>query len=170
MARKPIPPADTTPAMVRLRQLAAEARDTLLLADGPPHPDADLLDLCASYLDICAEANAIDREARKQPTPYRDNPQFAAAMAQRDEKRAEAMRILNRLGKTHAATAAGVYAKATVVVTRRGYMAAPRFVLSLANDLVNAPGLRAVLWPAEMKAEQDPPSPARLRALRTGEG
>ncbi len=169
MARKPLPPTETVPAMVRFRQIAAEARDHLLLADGPPHPDAALLDLCASYLDLSAEAEAISREARKQPSPYMDNPQFAAAMAQRDAKRAAAKLVLGRLGKTAASTAAGVYAKATIIVTQNGYMTAPRFMLSLAADLVNAPGLRAVLWPAEVETEQ-PPSPGRLRALRTGEG
>ncbi len=168
-ARKPRPPTAAAPAMARFRQLAIDARRHPLLADGPPHPDTGLLDLCASYLDLCAEARAIDREARKQTAPYRGNPQFEAAMAQRDEKEAAAKLVLNRLGKTPATTAAGVYAKATIVVTRKGYMTAPRFMLSLAADLVNAPGLRAVLWPAEVETEQ-PPSPGRLRALRTGEG
>lgn len=166
-ARKPLPPAETTPAIVRFRQIAAESRDHLLLADGPPHPDHVLLDLCASYLDLCAEAHAIQREARKQPRPYMDNPQFDAAIGRAREKEAEAKLVLNRLGKTHAATAAGVYAKATIVVTRKGYMTAPRFMLSLAHDLVNVPGLRAALWPADGGTEQDP---ARLRAPRTGEG
>ncbi len=170
MARKLLPPTETIPAIVRFRQLATEARDHLLLGDGPPHPDADLLDLCASYLDLCAEAAAMQREARKQPGPYMDNPQFAAARGKWREKDAEAKRVLNRLGKTPATTPAGVYAKATIVVTRKGYMTAPRFMLSLTNDLVNAPGLRAVLWPAEVETEQDPPSPGRLRVLRTGEG
>ncbi len=168
MARKPLPPTEAASAMARFRQLATDARD-LLLADGPPHPDAGLLDLCASYLDLGAAADAIDREARKQRGPHMDNPQFAAAMGQRDAKRAAAKLILCRLGKTPATTAAGVYAKATIVVTRRGYLTAPGFMLSLAADLVNAPGLRAVLWPAQVETEQ-PPSPGRLRALRTGEG
>ena len=47
-----------------------------------------------------------------------------------------------------ASTAAGVYAKATIVVAKCGYMTAPNFMLSLANDLVNCPELRAMLWPA----------------------
>jgi hypothetical protein len=168
-ARKPLPPTETIPAIARLRQLAAEAADHGLLVAGPPHPDAALLALCAHYLDLSAEAEAISREARKRPSPYRGTPEFDAALAQRDEQRAAAKLVLGRLGKTAATTAAGVYAKATIVVTQNGYMTAPRFMLSLAADLVNAPGLRAVLWPAEVETEQ-PPSPGRLRALRTGEG
>jgi hypothetical protein len=136
--------------VVGLRLLAATAaltgRETVAPAE--PHPDAELLNACATYLDLCADANAIDREARKQPGQHVGNPQFDAARVRSREKEAEAKRILNRLGKMRAATAAGVYAKATIVVTRRGYMSAPNFMLSLADDLVNCPGLRAAVWPA----------------------
>ena len=113
------------------------------------HPDAELLCACATYLELCADAAAIFREARNLPVPFVGNPQFDIELARKNEKNAEAKRLLTRLGRMHATTAAGVYAKATIVVTQRGYMAAPRFILSLATDLVNNPKLRASLWPAE---------------------
>jgi hypothetical protein len=59
--------------------------------------------------------------------------------------------MLTRLGRMRASTAAGIYAKAAIVATRRGYMTAPRFVLSLAEDLVKNPTLRQSLWPAEVE-------------------
>jgi hypothetical protein len=65
-------------------------------------------------------------------------------------KAGEARRILNRLGKMRAATAAGVFAKATIVTIRGKYMTAPTFVASLASDLVSNPTLRASIWPPEM--------------------
>lgn len=137
-------------AMLRLRFLIASAPLTGEegLPAAQPHPDAALLEMCATYLDLCAEADAIDREARRQPSPCRGNPEFDAARGRCKEKEMEAKCILARLGKTQAATAAGVYAKATIVVTKRGYMSAPNFMLSLAEDLVRCPGLRAILWPA----------------------
>jgi hypothetical protein len=51
---------------------------------------------------------------------------------------------------TEAGGTAGLYAKATIVVVQNGYMTAPRFMLSLATDLVGNPGLRASLWPPEV--------------------
>ena len=114
------------------------------------HPDAELLQYRAAYLDLCAEIDAIYREARKLPVPYVGNPDYDAALARRDEKKTAAKRVLGRLGKMHASTAAGIFAKATIVVTAGGCMTAPKFILSLATDLVSNPTLRASLWPAEM--------------------
>jgi hypothetical protein len=138
-----------------LEQLRAIADGCCSARDKEPHPDAELLLACATYLDLRAEAAAIEREARgdvqQQRGAYIGNPVFDAARAWRMEKEAEAIRILNRLGKMHATAAAGIYAEATVVVMQRGYISAPNFMLSLATDLVSNPTLRASLWPAEVQ-------------------
>ncbi len=171
MARKPLPPAETIPAMVRFRQIAAEARDHLLLADGPPHPDADLLDLCAEALHFMTQAKKT----------YAARPQYTSGMEWTDAHRAEDHRLfqegrsheatakprLVRISRIRATTAAGIYAKAMVV--RCSQTGAAGLAMTLAEDLIACPGLRAALWPAEAETEQ-PPSPGRLRALRTGEG
>ena len=133
-----------------LEQLRAIADGRGSAPDRELHPDADLLHSVATYLDLCAEAAAIEREARQRPVPYVGNPEFDAAAGRWKEKEAEARRVLNRLTKTRAATAAGIYAKATIIATRRGYMQAPGFALSLATDLVGNPTLRASLWPTEV--------------------
>jgi hypothetical protein len=114
------------------------------------HPDAELLRAVARYLDLCAEASSIQREARQHPSPYVGTPAFDAARFQWKEKEREAQCILNRLGKMRAVTAAGVFAKATIVVTQRGAMSAPKFMLSLATDLVSNPTLRSSLWPVQV--------------------
>lgn len=174
MARKPLLPAETVPAMVRFRQLAAEARDHMLLADGPPHPDADLLDLCAEALHHLGHAQkAFDaRRVRYWQTGtederrarYAEDERLLAAYHESDRAGKPAMA---RIAKMKATTAAGIFAKAMVV--RCSKTGAAGLAMTLAEDLIACPGLRAALWPAEVETEQ-PPSPGRLRALRSGEG
>ncbi len=94
-------------------------------------------------------AAAIQREARTQAAPFVGNPTFDAARCEWKAKEADARRVLNHISKMRAKTAAGIYAKATLVATRRGYMTAPAFMHSLATDLVSNPTLRRSLWPAE---------------------
>jgi len=43
---------DLSAAIERMRQIAIEAGDHLLLGDGPPHPDHVLLDLCAEAVRL----------------------------------------------------------------------------------------------------------------------
>jgi hypothetical protein len=135
-----------------LEQLRAIADGRGSAPDKELHPDAELLHAVATYLDLCAEVDAIDREARQRGAAfYRvGNPEFDAMRAQKKGKENQARCILNRVGKTPAVTAAGVYAKATIIATRQGYLNAPGFAFSLASDLVNNPTLRASLWPTEV--------------------
>jgi hypothetical protein len=51
-----------------------------------------------------------------------------------------------RIRKMKATTAAGIYAKAAVV--RASKTGAADLAMSLAEDLLACPGLRAALWPA----------------------
>lgn len=132
-----------------LEQLRAIADGRGSAPDKELHPDTELLRAAATYLDLCAEIETIWREAVKKPGARVGDAEFDAALRRRKEKKVEARKVLARLGKTRAATAAGVYAKATIVTTQRGGMSAPRFMLSLATDLVNNPTLRASLWPTE---------------------
>jgi hypothetical protein len=54
---------------------------------------------------------------------------------------------LIRIRKMKATAAAGIFAKAAVV--RASKTGAADLAMSLAEDLLAAPGLRAALWPAE---------------------
>jgi hypothetical protein len=47
-------PADRE--IARFREIVAETNQALLLADGPAHPDAALLDLCAEALHLLTHA------------------------------------------------------------------------------------------------------------------
>jgi len=55
--------------------------------------------------------------------------------------------MLIAAAKIKATTAAGIYAKAMAV--RASKTGAANVAMSLAQDLLDAPGLRATLWPAE---------------------
>jgi hypothetical protein len=83
----------------RLRQIAAEAADHAVFADGPVTPDADLLDLCAEALHLlrAAEtAKALARSATWDPDPRSE---------WNSQRREEDCQIKK----------AGIYAKALVV-------------------------------------------------------
>src|SRR5437763_7121386 len=56
-AKQPRAIPNLQPAIDRLKAIAAHSGDCLLLADGPPNPDAALLDLCA---DIAQQRKATD--------------------------------------------------------------------------------------------------------------
>ena len=153
MARKPLPPTETIPAMARFRQLAAEARDHLLLADGPPHPDADLLDLCAEALHHLSHAEKARAARRLNNWPSLEGEARKVAQAEWErlygvyrEGESAGKAPLFRITKMKATTAAGIYAKAMVV--RCSQTGAAGLAMTLAEDLIACPGLRAALWPA----------------------
>jgi hypothetical protein len=140
-----------TTLVSRLRDAACQAAKGGAIAESAPHPDAELLELCAKVLDLRAEYSAIDREARKMSDPpFMGNPAFAAEMQKRDEVKDSCRAPMARLCKFQAKTAAGIYAKAHVLRVSHG--GAPRLALSVAEDLINCPGLRASLWPATERA------------------
>jgi hypothetical protein len=144
---------DTT--IDRLREIARQSRDHMILADGPVHLDADLLDLCAEALHLLHRADEKLKAARAiiYPDWRYERQAWEAAGALRaglwQEQEAlvrQAKPLQSRIRKRRASTAAGVYSKALLVRnTRTG---APLPAKSLAEDLVACPGLRASLWPA----------------------
>lgn len=147
MAKKPEKP-DLQPAIERLRELARSAARGDKVPEAAPHPDAELLELCALVLDLRAKAESIDREARRTmgPRASMDNPAFAAEMEKRHEAQNRLRSPMARVCKFSAKTAAGVYSKALVL--RASYGQAPRLAVSLVEDLVGNPTLRTAIWPA----------------------
>lgn len=142
---------DLGPAIARMREIAAEAGDHLLLGDGPAHPDAALLDLCAEIAHQRKVAEATDRAyiANLRPLYLRS----AADQADHDARRQEMDKasrsfahLLRRASKLPATTAAGIFAKAIAV--RSSHTGATVLAKSLAEDLIACPGLRTSLWPA----------------------
>ena len=139
-----------SPMVARLRQLARTAARSGEVMSTEPHPDAALLELCATILDLRAEHDAVDREARKMPNPHMGNPAFEVEMEKRDRLRDAWRTPLARVGKFKSKTACGVYAKAHILRMSRGH--SPVLALSIADDLATCPGLRALLWPAAEEA------------------
>jgi hypothetical protein len=76
------------------------------------------------------------------------NPAYEAGMQKRDAVRNLLRSPTARLCRFQAQSAAGIYAKAHVLRVNHG--GAPRLAHSVAEDLINCPGLRASLWPAEL--------------------
>jgi hypothetical protein len=138
------------PTIDRLRDIATASYDTLLLAEGPPQPDFVLLDLCSETLHAIKKANAVKAarlplESCNHGPKTRDEWQ-AAIDAWQDADR-EATRLLRRVSKIPATTAAGLYAKA--LVCRSSASGAAVLSHSLADDFIACEGLRASLWPAD---------------------
>lgn len=138
---------DLAPAIEKLRALAAEAVKSGSVTEPEPHPDADLLTLCMTILEGHAEADAIYREALRNFCNDIANSAFAAEMQKRDAAQDRLRSPMARVGKIAAKTAPGVYAKALVLRECGG--TASKLAVSVANDLINCPGLRSVLWPVE---------------------
>ena len=116
-----------------------------------PHPDAELLELCAQVLDLHAQHDAIWREARELPRPWMDDQTYRQEMAKRKDCAKIWKPALGRIGRIPSKTGAGIYAKAMVI--RDGSGTAPALVLSLVEDLVACPGLRAAIWPTTMEGK-----------------
>lgn len=147
------------PAIDRLRAIVAQSGDHLLMGDGPPNPDAELLDLCSEALHHLTAAAAV-----YQSRPWfrykhgsgkwtaEDEKHDQELMGQYYQHRGQACSRMTRAKKLRAVTAAGIYAKALCV--RASRTGAAEFAMSLAEDLVNNHALRAMLWGAE--AEPSP--------------
>lgn len=155
MARKQDVLPDFGPAIERLRRLVMESGDHLLLGDGPPHPDAKLLELCA---DAAEARKAFEQADKERHGHYVVNGQFvypwertpdqerARVDADATEKRAKRKLVhgLREATKIRATTAAGIFAKALAI--RSSETGAICLAKSLAEDLVGNPALRAALW------------------------
>jgi hypothetical protein len=138
------------PTIDRLRAIAAEAGQNLL-SDGPVQPDHVLLELCGDALHLIREARGQyeSREALRPPLGrnwtdadrHRHQELFDIAYA--TERRA--ITLMRRAKKIKATTGAGVFAKALIV--RASSTGAAELARTLAEDLIDCPGLRASLWP-----------------------
>jgi hypothetical protein len=134
--------------ITRLRTIARESADNLILADGPVHPDHTLIDLCGEALYLISKADKMrDGLMFHSDDPYTDAMRHAdhllsgaaASFVQ------QAKPLMKRIAKIPAQSAAGIYAKALVVQSSR--TGAEALARTLAADLVACPGLRECLWP-----------------------
>jgi hypothetical protein len=147
--------------IARLREITAESANNQLLGEGPPHPEAALLDLCAVALHLLTHAERALAACQRMlfaSVASGVQPQ-AAHYSERDRLHEEYRRgiakakpLLRRIAKLRATTAAGIYAKALVV--RASRTGAPVLAMSLAADMIDCPGLRASLWPADVSEVQ----------------
>jgi hypothetical protein len=142
---------DFGPAIDRLRAIAVASTDALL-TEGPVQPDHKLIDLCAEIAYGRKMMEAAAQRRRDLPaasfmckTPAQTEAfEQARGDHQGADKNYSAM--LRAAAKIKATTAAGIYAKAIAV--RSSETGARFLAMSLAQDLLDCPGLRASLWPA----------------------
>jgi len=141
----------------RIRQIAAESGDHLLLSDGPPHPDHVLLDVAAETLYCMKRLEALWDERRKRPwddkpSSYRvtdadralNHQNEAAISAEMAPIEGRLRSLFSQVRKARATTGAGIYAKA--LICRQSETGAAKLAMSLAEDLVASPHLRMTLW------------------------
>ncbi|WP_428487203.1 hypothetical protein [Rhodopila sp.] len=141
---------DFTAAIGRMRAIATQSADHLLLGDGPPHPDAALLDICAEIGHQRRVADAAAQRWREADRAAR----FRKTEADRTTKDAcdkdytatgqKYAHLLRAAAKLKATTAAGIYAKAIAV--RSSKTGAAYLATSMADDLIACEELRQTLW------------------------
>jgi hypothetical protein len=143
---------DFTAAIERLREIANQSHDNAL-TEGPVNADRLLLELCAEITHGLKLRNlAWDRRRALPAAAFmaktRDEA-IAVDEARRTSDRADKnySAMLRAAAKIKATTAAGIYAKAMAV--RASTTGAANLAMSLAEDLLDCPGLRASLWPAQ---------------------
>ena len=149
---------DTRDEVARLQEVVTEAWNYQLLAGGPVHRDAALLDLCATALQHLTRAEkalvAVRAAQEVAAAHWQSNGHRSPALdadsdrlwAARTDHISKAKPLLRRIAKLPATTGAGIYAKALVV--RSSITGAPVLAKSLAADLIACRELRATLWPA----------------------
>jgi hypothetical protein len=138
------------------------AEETNTLAKELDSPDAELLAVCAAILDL--------RKLHKEMGPVRgDAVENEVRIAGRARIETHVRPLMIRAGKLPIITPAGLYAKASVLLS--SYGAAPRLAQAIAASILEQPALRRVLWPApapEAATEPVPgldgPRPARPEA------
>ena len=143
----------------RLKAMVADAGDRLLLSDGPPHPDHCLLDACADALRIMREVKEL-RQQDRALFSFGGGDFAQLPVAEQERRREQSKDNLQQIGvldgalrsvlsiarKQPATTAAGVYAKALVCKTSQ--TGAAVLAMTLAEDLIATPAIRASIWPA----------------------
>jgi hypothetical protein len=138
--------------VARLREIAALSGDTLLLANGPPHPDYVLLDVCGEALEHAAQECKVREQAHqvrsgRESMTDADREESARLHQVANHHQHEAVRLGRAAIKLRASTPAGIYAKALLV--RASSTGAAVLARSLATELVECAALRASLWPAD---------------------
>jgi hypothetical protein len=147
------PKPNFTATIAQLRHIASTSADNAL-TEGPVNADRELLDLCAETLHRLVHAERAQRlgvealhSARDGETREKRNEVWEALGAESASGIKSAKPMMGRIRKMKATTAAGIYAKAAVV--RASKTGAADLAMSLAQDLLDCPGLRASLWPAQ---------------------
>jgi hypothetical protein len=142
---------DFGPAIDRLRAIAIASSDALL-TEGPVQPDHKLIDLCVEIAHGRKMVEAAAQRERELPAAafMCKTPAETVALEKAREGRRSAEKnysaMLRAAAKIKATTAAGIFAKALAV--RSSKSGAADLGVSLAQDLLDCPGLRASLWPA----------------------
>ena len=163
---RPLPlGAELGPTIERMAQIAAESGDRLYLSDGPPHPDAALLDLCSEILQAARLAEEARRAREETDRAWWEahNRRGAGAaetreLRQLDRERMDAWQALDtqvmvlsrKARKMRATTPAGIYAKALIV--RLSKTGAQLLAMGLAEELIACKELCQSLWPAQTEA------------------
>ena len=144
-------PDITADALAVFRRIADQSADSLLLADGPPHPDARLFDIAADVFEAKKEEEAASKfandtwkmeagEIGRAAIVHR-----AANMVIVRGHRYRISRLAKAAAKIDAKTPAGLYAKVQII----RQMATPLgIVQSLIDDILGNPDIRASLWPS----------------------
>lgn len=136
---RPLPLGEALQSTVaRMKEIAAQSGDSLLLANGPPHPDHELLDTCAEAMQQVKRAKEL--WAQWEPPDSRNNHLLECQAAD-----ARTTQLLRRAGRIRATTAAGIFAKALLVRCSRTIPVG--LAITLAEDLIDNPVLRRSLWP-----------------------
>ncbi len=161
---RPLPlGAELGPTIARMHQIAAESGDRLYLSDGPPHPDAELLDLCSEILQAARLADEARRAreessrawddayrpgADKQEARVSELEQLdTARMAEWQRLETKVKVLSSKARKLRATTPAGIFAKALIV--RLSKTGAALLAMGLAEELIDCAELRRSLWPAQ---------------------
>lgn len=160
-------PAGVDSVIDRFREIAKASADHLVLADGEPSPDMDLLDECAEALHLIRRRDQRLKEWREEQERRSQQEGWGfLSQAGLERRKAEIHReldeenalthrakvVMRRVRKMRATTGAGIYAKALLV--RGSHTGAACLAMSLAEDLIALPSLRATLWPADAEAAE----------------
>jgi hypothetical protein len=110
--------------------------------------DDELLLLCDQIVTIKRQSYAMADHARALGTQSRalHDPAVKLAWAEHARLDRSARSPILRATKLHATTPAGIFAKAVAIRSCSDQAAV--LAKSMANDLLNSPELRKVLWPA----------------------
>lgn len=153
-------PADLGPAIDRLETIADQSTHALL-TEGPVHPDYELLGLCTeaihhrrlydeAHATWCKNEDQRMADCKRKPGGWltdADNKASKAEYSHATGYESSMARALIKAKKLKATTAAGIFAKALIV--RSSKTGATYLAMSLADDLINCPGLRESLWATE---------------------